>query len=161
VDTIPPVSRILTDRGITHQVFRHHGPVESLEQAALERDQNPDQIVRSIVFRLGKGNFFMVLVAGSYQISWQCLRTHFSQSRLTLANDDEVFQVTGYQPGAVSPFGLVLPMKIIADVGVFTPDEISIGSGERGIAIIMKSSDLIAALEGIEVGKFVSQDNQA
>jgi Cys-tRNA(Pro)/Cys-tRNA(Cys) deacylase len=161
VDPIPPASRFLTDRGIPHRVFRHRGQIESLEQAALEREQNPNQVVRSIVFRLGKGDFIMVLVAGPYQISWQSLRAHFGQSRLTMANDEEVFQATGYRPGAVSPFGLTLSMKTLADVGVFLHEEISIGSGVRGIAIIMKSSDLKAALESIEVGKFVSQANQA
>jgi Cys-tRNA(Pro)/Cys-tRNA(Cys) deacylase len=161
VDTIPPVSRFLTNRGIPHQVFRHSGQIGSLGQAALERSQNPNQVVRTIVFRLGKGAFFMVLVAGPHQISWQSLRAHFGQSRLTMANDEEVFQATGYRPGAVSPFGLISPLKILADFGVFSPEEISIGSGERGTAIIMKSSDLKAALEGIEVGNFVSQDDHA
>jgi Cys-tRNA(Pro)/Cys-tRNA(Cys) deacylase len=161
VDAIPPASRYLTDRGIPHRVFQHSGQVESLEQAALERGQNPDQVVRSIVFRLGKEDFLMVLVAGPNQISWPKLRAFLGQSRLTMANEDEVFHATGYKPGAVSPFGLVLPMKILTDSGVFIPVEISIGSGERGVAIIMKSSDLKGALEGVEVGKFISQNNQA
>ena len=103
----------------------------------------------------------MVLVAGPNQISWPNLRAFLGQSRLTMANEDEVFHATGYKPGAVSPFGLVIPMRVLADSGVFTPEEISIGSGERGAAIIMKSSDLKALLEGVEVGRFVSQNNQA
>jgi prolyl-tRNA editing enzyme YbaK/EbsC (Cys-tRNA(Pro) deacylase) len=133
------------------------GSVESLDQAAAERGQSPYQVVRSIVFRLGKGDFFMVLVAGPNQISWQTLRAYLGQSRLTMANDDEVFQATGYRPGAVSPFGVSTPLKILADEGVFIPQEISMGSGERGIAIIINSSDLKAALEDIEIGRFVSQ----
>lgn len=157
MNAIPPVSRVLTERGIPHQVFQHSGPVESLQQAALERGQTPNQVVRSIVFRLGKGDFIMVLVAGPNQISWQSLRAFLGQSRLTMANDDEVFKATGYRPGSVSPFGLVTPLKILADAGVFAPEEISLGSGERGVAIIMKSSDLKDALEGVEVSQFVSQ----
>ena len=30
----PPVSRVLTAAGVPHRVFRHPGPVDSLEQAA-------------------------------------------------------------------------------------------------------------------------------
>ena len=60
----PPVSIALTAANIPHRVFRHSGPVNSLEQAAEERGQQPDQVVRSILFRLGKGHYAMVLMAG-------------------------------------------------------------------------------------------------
>ena len=97
----------------------------------------------------------MVLVAGPHQISWPKLRGFLGQSRITMASDEEVFEVTGFRPGAVSPFGLPSPLRILADDGVFIPEEISIGSGVRGTAIIMKTSDLKSALSLIETGQFV------
>ena len=90
---IPPVSLALTAAGIEHQLFHHPGPVNSLEQAALERDQEPQQVVRSILFRLSKGQYAMVLVAGPDQISWKALRAYFSQSRITTARREEVLQL--------------------------------------------------------------------
>jgi Cys-tRNA(Pro) deacylase len=152
-----PVSRALTAKGIPHREFRHPGIIHSLDQAAKERGQTPEQIIRSIVFRLGKGDFVMVLVAGPGQISWSELRAFLKQSRMTMANDDEVLAATGYPPGAVSPFGLTSPLRILADNGIFTPEEISIGSGTRGVTIIMKSSDLRTALGGVETGNFITR----
>ena len=151
-----PVSLALTGMGIPHREFQHTDPVLSLEQAAKERGQTPDQIIRSIVFRVGKGAFVMVLVAGPRQIAWSDLRAYLNQSRLTMATNEEVLSATGYLPGAVSPFGLPSPLRILADEGVFVPEEISIGSGVRGIAIIIKSSDLKKALQDVEVDRFVS-----
>ena len=151
-----PVSLALTGMGIPHREFQHTDPVLSLEQAAKERGQTPDQIIRSIVFRVGKGAFVMVLVAGPRQIAWSDLRAYLNQSRLTMATNEEVLSATGYLPGAVSPFGLPSPLRILADEGVFVPEEISIGSGVRGIAIIIKSSDLRKALQDVEVDRFVS-----
>jgi Cys-tRNA(Pro)/Cys-tRNA(Cys) deacylase len=148
---------MLTAKGIPHREFRHPGTIHSLDQAAKERGQTPDQIIRSIVFRLGKGDFVMVLVAGPGQISWPELRAFLKQSRMTMANDDEVLAATGYQPGAVSPFGLTSPMRILADNGIFNPEEISIGSGMRGVTIIMKTSDLKMALGGVETGNFITR----
>ena len=58
----PPVARALAERGIAHRVFRHTGQVTSLEQAAAEREQQPGQVVRSILFRLGADRFALVLV---------------------------------------------------------------------------------------------------
>ncbi len=69
-----PVSLALTEMGIPHREFQHPNPVHSLEQAARERGQTPGQVIRSIVFRLGKGEYVMVLVAGPSQISWPDLR---------------------------------------------------------------------------------------
>jgi hypothetical protein len=37
---------------------------------------------------------------------------------------------------------------------VFIPNEISIGSGERGIAIILKSVDLRKSINNLEIGQF-------
>ena len=151
----PPVSRALTAAGIPHRVFRHPGPVESLEQAARERGQEPEQVVRSLVFRLAKGQYVMVLVAGPEQISWRALRNYLGQSRLTMAKREEVLGVTGYEIGAVSPFGLPAPMRTLVDVGVLAQEEVSIGSGERGTTVIIRSDELMAALEGAETGQFI------
>lgn len=146
-----PVSKALKEMGVPHQVFRHPGPIHSLEQAARERDQAPKQVVRSILFRLSGGEFVMVLMAGAQQIDWRALRRYLGRSRLTTASSAEVTRVTGYQLGAVAPFGLPAPMRILVDESVLLPDEISLGSGERGTAIIMRSSDLLPALGEAEI----------
>lgn len=150
----PPVSLILTETGVPHRVFRHPGPVQSLEQAAQERGQRPEQVVRSILFRLGEGRYAMALMAGARQVSWPALRKYFGQSRLTMANEEEVLAVTGYRIGAVAPFGLAAPVEVLVDKSVLAEEEVSIGSGERGVTIILRSDDLMRALKDATVGDF-------
>jgi Cys-tRNA(Pro) deacylase len=147
----PPVSLALDKLKIPHRVFTHPGPVNSLEQAARERGQRPEQVVRSILFRTGEDEYLMALVTGPDQISWKALRTYLNQSRLTMANEAEVLAVTGYPIGAVSPFGTKRTMRILIDPGVFVEDEISIGSGVRGTTVILKSADLRRAMGESEV----------
>ena len=153
----PPVSLALDQLGIAHTVFRHSGQVTSLEQAARERYQQLEQIVRSILFRLSGDEYVMALVAGPQQISWRALRKHMGQSRLTMASEDEVFAVTGYRIGTVSPFGLPSPLRILIDESVLKEDEISIGSGMRGAAVVMKSADLRRALNDAEIVSLVDK----
>jgi prolyl-tRNA editing enzyme YbaK/EbsC (Cys-tRNA(Pro) deacylase) len=155
MDDTTPVTRALDALGIPYRFFRHAGQVRSLEQAAQERGQRPEQVVRSILFRLGQGSFAMVLVAGPAQVSWPALRSHVGQSRLTLASEQEVLVVTGYPIGAVSPFGLPQPLRILVDRGVLAEYEISIGSGVRHTTVIMKTADLQTALGKFELGDFV------
>ncbi len=152
--TPPPVAAALTALGIPHQVFRHAGPVHSLEQAATERGQSPQQVVRSLLFRLGEGDFAMVLMAGPDQVSWRALRQYLGQSRLTTASADEVRDVTGYVPGAVAPFGLRQTVRVLIDRGVLAQSEVSLGSGVRGVAVILRTDDLRRALPAAEVGDF-------
>jgi Cys-tRNA(Pro)/Cys-tRNA(Cys) deacylase len=151
---MPPVARALSGLGIAYRIFRHSGQVASLEQAASERGQSTEQVIRSILFRLGEENFVMVLMPGLQQVSWPALRTYFGQSRLTMASEEEVLAFTGYRVGAVAPLGLPGPIRILADESVFIPDEISIGSGERGVAIILKSIDLRKSIKNLEIGLF-------
>jgi len=147
----PPVSLALEKLNIPHRIFTHPGPVDSLEQAARERGQRPEQVVRSILFRTGENEYLMALVAGPDQISWKALRAHLGRSRLTMASEAEVLEVTGYPIGAVSPFGTIRSLKVLVDPGVFDEEEISIGSGVRGTTVILKSADLRHALGDFEM----------
>jgi Cys-tRNA(Pro) deacylase len=153
-DEQTPVGWALEALTIPHRVFRHPGPIHSLEQAAQERGQQPQQVVRSILFRLGDGDYLMVLMAGPSQISWRALRAYLGRSRLTTAGRDEVLNVTGYQLGAVSPFGLPRPIRTLVDESVLNQAEVSIGSGLRGTTVILKTEELMRALPAAEVGQF-------
>ncbi len=147
----PPASLALAKRGISHRVFVHAGPLTSLEQAARERGHRPEQVIRSILFRIGEEEYLLALAAGAAQISWKALRSYLGQSRLTMATEDEVLRVTGYPVGAVSPFGTARKLRIVADAGVFAEEEVSLGSGWRGVAIILKREDFRRALGEVEV----------
>lgn len=149
-----PVGKYLESQGVALREFRHPGPLHSLEQAAQERGQRPQQVVRSILFRLGRGEYAMALVAGPQQVSWPALRAYLGQSRLTMASEAEVLAVTGYPTGAVSPFGLPQALRILVDESLLAEDELSIGSGIRGTTVILRREDLLRALGQVEVGKF-------
>lgn len=152
-----PVTRYLDEQNISYRLFQHSGPVRSLEQAAEERGQLPEQVVRSIVFRLGENQFAMVLIAGPAQISWPGLRKHLGQNRLTMASEQEVEEQTGYKIGSVSPFGLRRPMPVLVDESVWQPQEVSIGSGQRGLAVILTTADLRKALGEVDTAVFASR----
>jgi Cys-tRNA(Pro)/Cys-tRNA(Cys) deacylase len=155
----PPASMALEKLNIPHQVFRHEKPILSFEQAAAERNQRPEQIVRSILFQVRPEEFVMILVAGREQVDWKKLRQFVGRSRLRMATEEEVLDITGYRVGTVSPFGLknqARPefdrrVKVLIDESVLREEEISLGSGVRQMAIIMKSADLRRALGESEV----------
>ena len=155
----PPVSLALEKLNIPHRVFRHETPVDSFEKAASDRGQRPSQIVRTILFRVTEDEFALVLAAGPGQISWKKLRKLLGRSRITMATDEEVFSVTGYRPGTVGPFGLVKPVRMLIEAGVLKEEEVSIGSGMRDTAVILKSADLMKGLGDVEVVGLFEKDS--
>jgi Cys-tRNA(Pro)/Cys-tRNA(Cys) deacylase len=156
MDKLSPAAQALEARKIPYRQYVHTSPPTTIEQAAAERNQEVNQVVRSILFRLSEGEFAMVLIAGPQQVSWRALREYFHQSRLTIASAEEVKEVTGYEIGAVSPFGLPNPLPILVDEGVLSPPAISLGSGVRGTAILITQENLLEALGEVEVGNFAS-----
>jgi Cys-tRNA(Pro)/Cys-tRNA(Cys) deacylase len=146
-----PVTQALDRAGVPYRFFRHTGVVRSLEQAAQERGQQPQQVVRSLLFRLAEYEFVMVLVAGPRQLSWPRLRAYLGTKRMTMATDEEVLQVTGYPPGAVSPFGLPQPLRLLVDPVVLDQEEVSIGSGVRNTTVILLQEHLRQALGQYEI----------
>jgi prolyl-tRNA editing enzyme YbaK/EbsC (Cys-tRNA(Pro) deacylase) len=141
-----PVTRALDALALPYRLHLHAGPVRSLEQAARERGLAPGQVVRSLVFRLEDGSFVMVLVAGPARVSWAKLRRYLQVSRLTTATPDEVLQVTGYPPGAVSPFGLPQPLRLLADRSLLDSDLLSLGAGVPNAGVILAGQDLLRTL---------------
>lgn len=159
MNEIPPVSIALEKLGVPHTIFRHESPVTSFEQAASDRRQRPSQVVRSILFRIAEDEFIMALVAGPDQVSWKALRKHLGRSRVSMATEDEVLVVTGYRIGTVGPFGLARPLKVLIEASVVREEEVSIGSGLRNTAVILKSADLHHALQDAEVVELVEKDS--
>jgi Cys-tRNA(Pro) deacylase len=154
------VTEALEAANIPYRFFRHPGQVSSLEQAARERGQVPEQVIRTIVFRLARDEFVMVLVAGPAQVSWPALRAYMSQSRLTMADQSEILSTTGYPIGAVSPLGLPHPLRTLVDRSVLQNGEISIGSGLRNTTVILDSKHLLEALGPVEVGDFINRSER-
>ena len=154
----PPASIALETLGIPHRVFVHEKPVISFEQAAADRGQRPGQIVRSILFQIRPEEYLMVLIAGPDQIDWRKLRRFVKRSRVRMATEEEVLEVTGYRIGTVSPFGLKNQIRVLIDASVLKEEEVSIGSGVRSTAIILKSADLRQALNTSEIVAFLLEE---
>lgn len=151
----PAALAYLQQRGIPFRVFRHAHPPASLMQAATERGQRMDQVVRSLVFRTEDGRFVLVLLPGGYRAHWPTLRRVLGARRLTLATPEEVLQVTGARVGTVSPWAWRHPpARILVDLRVLEHQEVSVGSGVPGLAVLLHPHDLLRSLPTYELGEF-------
>jgi Cys-tRNA(Pro)/Cys-tRNA(Cys) deacylase len=147
------VTQALDHLGIPHRLHIHEKPLRSLEQAAHERGLDPTQIIRSLLFRCEEESYVLVLMAGPKRVHWPKLRRYLGVSRITTATAEQVQEVTGYMPGAVSPFGLSTSIRILADVSLLVHEQISLGAGIPNAGVILKRDDLLNALD-VEMADF-------
>lgn len=153
MNTETPVTKALEALAIPYRLHVHENQLRSLEQAARERNLDPVQIVRSLLFRMEGEEFVLVLVPGPRKVDWSKLRHYLGVSRVTTARPQEVEAVTGYPTGAVSPFGLESPLRLLADESIEDIEVISLGAGIRNAGVILKSKDLLEHLKP-ELGDF-------
>ena len=100
--------------------------------------------MRTIVVRRGEGDYVFVLVPGGRQIDWPKLRARLGVSRLALPDADEAKEATGYERGAITPFGSAGQWPVVADGSITGP--VAIVGGARGVNLHLDAEDLIAYL---------------
>jgi Cys-tRNA(Pro)/Cys-tRNA(Cys) deacylase len=130
-------------------------PVRSLEELLVAKGLASGSVVRSLLFRGGSEQFYMLAVAGGGRADWGILRQQLNERQLRMADVDEVPQVTGYVVGAVPPIALPSDLKVLVDHAILHYETVVIGSGVLGYALALKRADLMRLLANAEQGLFV------
>jgi Cys-tRNA(Pro) deacylase len=116
-----------------------------------------EQLIRTIVVRRGRDDYVFVLVPGGRQIDWPKLRAHLGLSRLSLPDKDEARDATGYERGAITPFGSSHAWPVVADASIVGRETVAIGAGARGVNMHLSGDELIRGL-GADVAHVTRPD---
>ena len=147
VDT--PAIRSLEHQRVAFDVVKTERPSSAEESAALQGIAL-EQLLRTIVVRRGSDDYLFVLVPGGRQIDWPKLRAHLDVSRLSLPDQEEAKVATGYERGAITPFGGARAWPVVADASILDLVRVAIGGGARGVNVHLAPADLLRIL-GAEV----------
>jgi Cys-tRNA(Pro) deacylase len=143
-----PALRALEGAGLEFEVVRTKR-ARSAEESASFQGIELGQLLRTIVVRLGPGDYVFVLVPGGREIDWKKLRAHLGVSRLSLPAVDEAKEATGYERGAITPFGSSSTWPVVADPRIPAMDRVAIGGGAHGVNLHLSGADLVAHLGAI------------
>ena len=130
--------------GIPFDVMRTQR-ARSAEESAELQGIALEQLNRTIVVRRGADDYVFVLVPGRRRIDWAKLRTHLGIRRISLPDKDEALAATGYERGAITPFGSSHAWPVIADATIPAKPIVAIGGGAHGVNVHLAPADLIAA----------------
>ena len=143
--TDAPGVRAAREAGVAFDVVRTERPDGAEESAALQGIRLR-QLLRTIVVRRGAGDYVFVLVPGGRQIDWPKLRAHLGVKRLSLPDQREARDATGYERGAITPFGASRAWPVVADGSIAGSGRVAIGGGEHGVNLHLSADALIDAL---------------
>jgi Cys-tRNA(Pro) deacylase len=135
--------------GIPFEVMRTQR-ARSAEESAQLQGIELQQLLRTIVVRRGEDDYVFILTPGGRRIDWGKLRAHLGVRRLSLPDADEAREATGYERGAITPFGSAHAWPVIADASIGADGVVAIGGGAHGVNLHVRVPDLLTAT-GAEV----------
>ena len=113
-ETVKRVEKILKDFDPNLDVVILEKTARTANDAATALGCNVGAIVKSLLFKIGD-KFCLCLVSGDKRCSLNKLKKKLDEKDVSMANPEEVKQVTGYTIGGVSPIGHLVKIKIYMD----------------------------------------------
>ena len=144
-----PAIQAVERLGIEHRVVQTR-PANSAEESAELQGIELGTLLRTLVVRRGEDDYLFVLVPGGRRFDWPKLRAHLGVKRMTMPDAEEARTVTGYERGAITPFGGTHAWPVLIDAAALERPVVAIGGGIRGVNLHLAPRDLVAHL-GAEV----------
>jgi Cys-tRNA(Pro) deacylase len=141
-----PAIDALEAAGVPHRVVRTQIAHDAQESASFQGIP-VGSLLRSILVRRAADDYLFVLVPGGRRFDWPKLRAHLGTSRLSLPDQDQAREETGYERGAITPFGARRQWPVIVDASVTGLDVVAVGGGARGVNVHLRPDDLVRATD--------------
>lgn len=144
------LNEFLTTNQIEADIIFLEEDTRTVAEAAAVLGAEPDQIIKSILF-LADGEPVLVINNGLARVAWKQLADYLgvSRRRLKTANAEKVLEITGYQVGAVPPFGHLTKLRTVVATAVYDQTIIYGGGGEVH-ALMKLTTDVLKRVVGIE-----------
>ena len=113
-EPVKRAERILKEFDANLNVIVLEQTARTANNAATALGCNVGAIVKSLLIKIGN-KFCLCLVSGDKRCSLNKLKKKLGEKDVSMANPDEVKQITGYTIGGVSPIGHLVNTKVYMD----------------------------------------------
>ena len=115
-------------------------------------------IVKSLLFRREK-SFVLCLVSGDKKCSLNKLKKILGEKNVSMANADQVKEITGYTIGGVSPIGHLTKVSILIDNNLARFEDIFAAAGHPNCIFKINFEQLLKLTNG-KIEELAEWDNQ-
>jgi Cys-tRNA(Pro) deacylase len=128
--TSTPLEQFIVSQGIQGRIIKLSVPTPTVETAAEAVGTTVDRIVKSLLFII-EGQPTLVITSGTKRVDHKKIAQFFgvSRKRVKLADPQTVLTVTGYDVGAVPPFGHPQRLTVILEESIFQQELVYAGGG--------------------------------
>ncbi len=134
------IEYFLNQHDIKFRFVQYSEKVKTAEEASKIIGLPLVQIIKSLLIKTN-GGFSLFLLSSDKKLDTILVGKALG-IKIRLASPDEVFKITGYRIGTVTPLLLKKDIKIYIDVPLLEFKQIGIGSGMKGVEIIINPKDL-------------------
>jgi prolyl-tRNA editing enzyme YbaK/EbsC (Cys-tRNA(Pro) deacylase) len=123
-------------------------PTPTVETAAQAVETEPERIVKSILF-LVAGQPVLAIACGPDRVETRALAAWYrvGRKRVKLAGAETVLQATGFQVGAMPPFGHLSRLPTLLDRRVLDQPEVFAGGGSENTLLRLSPQTILQATQ--------------
>lgn len=138
------LQRFMHLQGIAGELLFLKEPTPTVETAAKAAGTHPDRIVKSILFLVNQQPV-LTISSGLARIDMRRLACYYQVGviKIKLASPDTVLQLSGFQVGALPPFGHLKPLPTLLDSQVLLYSEVFAGGGADNVLLRLSPSEIL------------------
>ena len=138
------IEQYIQRRGIQGKVINLSVPTPTVETAADAIGTTVDKIVKSLLFLID-GQPTLVISPGTQRVDRKRLAKHFGvgRKRVKLANAETVLELTGFEVGAVPPFGHQSKLSVILDKTILQQSVVYAGGGSTEALMEISPNEIV------------------
>jgi prolyl-tRNA editing enzyme YbaK/EbsC (Cys-tRNA(Pro) deacylase) len=138
------LQRFMQDHSVPGEILRLEVPTPTVESAARAVNARPEQIIKSILF-LVDDLPVLAIACGLSNIGRRAIADLYGvgKKRVKLATADRVLEISGYEVGAMPPFGHRFPLATLMDRKVLDVPEAYAGGGAENTLVHLDPHDIL------------------
>lgn len=138
------------------EVVAHRTVFTAYDLAATLREKL-EGIGKTLLIKTDKG-FVLVVMPANRRLDLAKLKKVLGAKKLSIAAEKDMVAALKVKPGALTPFGVLHSLDVLADTSLLKTREVLLGAGSFTESLRMKAKDFVK-LERVQLGQFtVSAD---
>ncbi len=130
----------LQELGVGDRIVVFEESTATVEEAAEQHGVDPDQIAKTLAFRL-EDRAILIVASGKSRVDNKKYKGHFSKKPKMLTAE-EVMDETGHAVGGVCPFGLKKKLEVYLDISLRKHETIIPAAGSKYASIPLTIKEL-------------------
>jgi prolyl-tRNA editing enzyme YbaK/EbsC (Cys-tRNA(Pro) deacylase) len=134
----------MNTHGIQGEILHLSVPTPTVEAAALAVNAMPEQIIKSILFMVD-GQPVLAVACGKSSIERRAIADLYGvgKKRVKLATPEMVLEISGYEVGAMPPFGHRQLLTTLIDPRVLDSSESYAGGGAENALVHLNPQEIL------------------